>query len=393
VTNRARLRQRLSNGVRIKLLSRLPGRVARYGYAALRALDLAAIRRGPSPTVLVTHDLSRSGAPRLMLEAATMLRADGHEVVVVSPRPGPLLDDLAEAGFLVLVDLDLATGEWFEALARRARLVICNTVETSGLVEKAARQAPLLWYLHEVSLLERRLDETGTREALRAATILWAGSTLCADLVRSLRQDVDVVPYGIQPLPQAEPTPSDRLRIGVFGSIEARKGQDLALDALALLPAAKRERIDLRLFGRVLEPDFAKRVMESCDRVGARYGGELDREGYVAAMQQVDAVLVSSRDDTLPLVSIDALGLGKVLLLTSSIGTAAWLKDGVDALVATATDAPALAALLERALSLHGNGGAWPMGAAARAAFAANFSPDAFRARLHAAVARLDAAR
>lgn len=390
---RVPLRERLLNGVRTKLLPRLPGRIARYGHTALRRLDLAGIQHRPPPTILVTHDLSRSGAPRLMVEAAHMLRADGHEVVLVSPVPGPLLGDLISAGFRVLVDLDLRKAVWFDALAGRARLVICNTVETRELVRRAVRHVPVLWYLHEVSLLERRLADPDTGEALRAASIVWAGSALCADVLRPIRGDVEVVPYGIPPLPFVAPPASTRLRVGVFGSIEARKGQDLAVAAMEMLPAGMREQIDLQLFGRILEPEFAREVLAQGERVGVRYAGELDRNGYVAAMQQVDAVLVSSRDDTLPLVSLDALGLGKMLLLTSAVGTSAWLSDGTDALVATATDAPAIAAVLKRALDFRDGAGAEAMGAAARAAFAANFSPEAFRTRLRAAVSMLETAR
>jgi glycosyltransferase involved in cell wall biosynthesis len=73
--------------------------------------------------------------------------------------------------------------------------------------------------------------------------------------------------------------------------------------------------------------------------------------GYRAAMLACDAVCVPSRDDTLPLVSLDALGAGRVLMCTATTGTAAYLADGTSGFVAAAPDADAIAAMLARAVA------------------------------------------
>ena len=59
-----------------------------------------------------------------------------------------------------------------------------------------------------------------------------------------------------------------------------------------------------------------------------RLCAELDYDSYVAEMSRADMVVVPSRDDTLPLVSLHALSAGKPLMCTVSTGTSAYIESG-----------------------------------------------------------------
>lgn len=363
---------------------RVVGRRARRSVQTVQRLrDLRSAMRDPRPLVLLaTNDLSRSGAPLLVFEIAQLLLADGYAPVVVSPAGGPFAARLRAIGARVLIDPSVNVAPaWLLTLAARARWVICNTVDTAGVAAALAPRRRTLWYLHEVSLLETRLARPEVRAAIQQVALLWAGSSLCADKLRALRPSVTIVPYGVAPLgdPPAS-APTFPLRIGIFGSIERRKGQDLAVAAMALLSADERRQIALTLYGRVLEPAFSEPVLAQAAALGIRYAGELDHQAYNAAVLATDAVLVSSRDDTLPLVSIDALGAGRMLLLSPHVGTSAWLEPDVSVLIASDGTAEGLAALLRSALArIHD---APAIGAAARRAFERHFSRDAFHQRL-----------
>ena len=174
--------------------------------------------------------------------------------------------------------------------------------------------------------------------------------------------------------------------MGIFGSIESRKGQDLAIDGLLRLAPEDRVRIKLHFYGRLLDRAFAKTFLERCNTITqAEYGGELDQATYRAMLGRMDAILVSSREDTAPLVSIDALSSQRMLLLTRAVGTSTWLNDGEDALIEREADVASMSRLYERALA------AWPnrkrIGAAARARFDRTFAWDAFVYRLEEEIA------
>lgn len=363
----------------------------RLNHVIARKRDITAVLEDPRPHVLlVTNDLSRSGAPLLVFEMASLLIDDGFVPVVASPVDGPFADKLRGIGVRVFIDPALRSGPaWLLALAEHARWIICNTIDTAEVAAATAQRAPVLWYLHEVSLLQERIANPQIRDALTRVAIVWAGSALCADKIRPLRPDVTVVPYGVAPLgnPPTEPI-GKSLRVGIFGSIEPRKGQDLAVEAMALLLPQERDAISLTLYGRILDQRFAAKVLDRARTLGVAYAGELDHDAYRSAIAATDAVLVSSRDDTLPIVSIDALGLGRMLLLSPNVGTAAWLAPGVDVLLAPSGDAAGIAELLRKALIRKDD--APEIGAAARRAFEANFSRFAFQSRLRTAAAALE---
>ncbi|WP_162244380.1 glycosyltransferase family 4 protein [Sphingomonas sp. Leaf339] len=373
------------------LLRHLPVRITIRLHDAARAIRLRRHwqRKNPAPIALVsTHELSLSGAPRVALDVARVLRDGGHQIIVISQSDGPMRVEFEQLGALVLIDLLPGRNRpYLHWLAERAEVAFANTVLSASLVDAWAARVPTCWYLHELSAFETLAAAGVLANPLAGAARVWAGSELCARLVRPYRADVMVLPYGLEPIQEVSPNRSSegeegRLQIGIFGSIEPRKGQDLALDGLAMLDPADRAKLRLHLYGRQFDRELTNYVLQQCDTMPeASFDGELDAASYRTALARTDCILISSREDTAPLVSIDALSAGRVLLLTRAVGTSAWLSDGIDALIEEQADVSAMARLFRRALATRPYGA--EIGAAAKASFDANFSLTAFATRLN----------
>lgn len=364
-----------------RLLRRLPRQLSCYGYDILQYRKIQELRTisGDRPiALLATHDLSNSGAPRAAFDIARALQKLKYTVVVVSQSDGPLRRDFEELGFEVIIDVrPQRKNRYLRDLAQQAEIAVANTVICAPIVAAWAPLVPTCWYLHELSVMENLLRAGAIDEPLANAARIWVGSELCAKIVRKNRRDVIVMPYGVDPLEGSTIKTSGSLEIAVFGSIEPRKGQDLALAGLKLLPSADRENIHLTLFGRPLDAKFFARIIEECrGSEKVTYGGELDREDYYRTIASVDAVLVCSREDTAPLISIDALSAGRMLLLTRDVGTSAWLTDDVDALIESKANPEAMRNLYVRALARRSD--ANELGQAAQHCFERNFSRAAF---------------
>lgn len=335
--------------------------------------------------LLMSHDFSGSGAPRLLVEIADVMVRWGWEVMVASPAPGPMKRLLRGVGASSIAGPILFSNHaLLEALARRSTVAILNTTEMLSLAPILAVHTRCFSYLHEISLLQRRLaDPKGSTAAdLRAAAGVWAGNEVTANLARSVGIKADVFPYGLDR--SWRPTPAlkseKRVVIGVFGSYEARKGQDLIADALQRLGAPANQ-IEIRMYGRTLEKAFMKSLREAIKAwPQVSIHGELSQEAYLSAMNACDMVLIPSRDDTLPLVSLDALGFSKVLVCTATTGTAVYLVDGVSGFVAEQPTAASIAAALSRVLS--GRDRLHEIATAGRKVFEANFSKAAFASSL-----------
>lgn len=367
----------------------LPSLSRRFGclrYDITRGIRLRNILNktaGERFALLATHDLSLSGAPRIVLEMAAILRQRNYVVILVTMADGPMRREFEALGVFILVDrCPHVNKRYLIDLAELADFAIANSVVTANIALTWSHSVKTFWYLHEVSLLEARLIDRSVVDTLKSVTRVWAGSDLCARLIREIRSDVFIFPYGIVPVdPPTDPVIDHHFRIGVFGSIESRKGQDYVIEAVGLLDRSIQDQIKVDIYGRTLDLGYAQSLKRAAsDYSMITFHGEMDRVDYLRSIRQCDAVLVSSRDDTLPLVSLDALSSGRVLLLTPSVGTANWLTDGVDVLIANETTGAGVSGLIERAVAERGNKD--NIGRAGQRAFNRNFSQTAFTKRM-----------
>lgn len=307
--------------------------------------------------LLVSHDLSESGAPRVVLEVAQSLKASGHFVVVVSPEDGPMRRAFQQLGITVIVDaLVLRQHPSVLDFARNFDAVIANTAVSFPLVEQVAPVTDVYWYIHETSLVAQLSREhSGFDAAMKSAKAVWAGSQRAAEPLTALRPDVRVIEYGLDPLalPRASNgAGDDPVVISVFGSYEPRKGQDLMVEAIRLLKPERRAQCSFRFFGRVLHDSFFKVVHSRAkDIPQITLGKELGFESYVTELGESDLVVVPSRDDTLPLVSLHALSAGKPLMCTLSTGTSKYIEDMESGFIIPADSAEAIARTLESSLA------------------------------------------
>jgi O-antigen biosynthesis protein len=317
--------------------------------------DVPPAPSGGKDILLVSHDLSGSGAPRIVFEMARVLREAGHFVVVASPADGVFRKQLNDIGIPVIVDeLLLRQHSSLEKFAKNFDLVIANTVVTWPAVKLLSKVVETYWYIHEISLLQHLLNvQPEIKDAFHLAKTVWVGSDHAAQLVLLHRSDVLVLKYGVNPLSQEmEPlSTSKRLKVALFGSYEPRKGQDLAIAAFALLPIEYRSRLRLNFYGRVLDENLYKKVeLVARNFHEVTLKTEIPYERYVEEMIASDAILIASRDDTLPFVSIDALGAGKLLMCTNTTGTSSYIQHGISGFISKSADAQSIADMLREVI-------------------------------------------
>jgi glycosyltransferase involved in cell wall biosynthesis len=162
-----------------------------------------------------------------------------------------------------------------------------------------------------------------------------------------------VVPYGIPPL---EPSPSaDRstqLLVLLLGSYEARKGQDIFLDAIRQMPAPSPAHTCFRMAGREIESLYLTELKrKAADLLNVELAAALDHPKACAAIAAADVVVCASRDETMPLTLLEAMSLGKAIITTDVGGIGEWLRDGVSALFVRPDNSADLARALERCLA------------------------------------------
>ncbi|MEO6870947.1 MAG: glycosyltransferase [Chthoniobacterales bacterium] len=307
--------------------------------------------------LFVSHDLSWSGAPLILLEMARWCRARGFFVVLMSPNDGPLREEFVRSGVPVIADPLIAKNHpSFARLAGEFDCMVASTIFGAPMVRTAKEAGiPHLWWIHEGRIAAHYLGEDATlRLALREADLVVTPDTVSAQVYQPFREKpMRVLRYGI-PDPSAGLKPVAETRSGpvkflLLGTIEQRKGQRVLLAALRRLSPAVRSGARFTIVGRPHEIAIADEVRAAAAEIPELSCGEsVTHAAALALIRATDVMLSCSFDETGPLILMEALALGRPILATTVGSVAESLTNEEGALFFPPGDATALAAAITR---------------------------------------------
>jgi len=334
-----------------------------------------------------THDLSFSGAPLNLFWLAKWLWDAGFFIVVYSPEAGPLLKNYQECGIPVIVDpLIRASAQSLKGFLGNFDLFVLNTVHGAGLVHLARQlNKHAIWFVHEGQYGQDMAHaDPDMRSALAMAdTVIFPSHATAARYRRfGSGNNHRVIRYGIpdesrQTAPLLSPSCDGKLRLLHLGSIEPRKGQDILLESLRLLPQDVARRLETHLVGRVLNtsliPPYAMSLFTN-GRLGDSlfFHGEVPPPMAKRYLQSADILVSTSRDEALPITILEAMAYRKAVVATPAGGIAEIIEPGVNGVLVPMEDARALADILTRLASDVKE--ARSFGAAGRATFEEQFT-------------------
>jgi glycosyltransferase involved in cell wall biosynthesis len=315
--------------------------------------------------LLVTHEASRTGAPRVAVLVAQSLVRQGHSVRVVSRAHGPLLTDFQSAAPTSVEPLPRIRNKlWSWQLTR----VVAYLLDTLIAIAMLARWSPdliyvnttaagvylrpALWlrrcvllHVHESGAVATRLLAAVRAPQLDGVTLVACSSSVQADLTAVVRRPVALLPSvpdgsSVRRLAEepAEPSYNDSdLVVGCCGTVEYRKGPDLWMTiASRVVHAVPCQRVRFVWLGEVVEPLPTENLTEA----------EAEFIGPAANpyphLRRFDIATLPSRDDPFPLVVLEAMLLGTPVVAFDVGGVAEQIGDA--GIVVPAGDIDAFAA-------------------------------------------------
>jgi glycosyltransferase involved in cell wall biosynthesis len=369
-------------------------------------------------TVIAAHPhTDLYGSDRMFLESVSTMAPD---VLVVLPKGGPLVDALASRNvpheikdFPVLRKVELRSPwnavrfvahfvrsvvtltAWLRS--KDASVVYVSTIAApEWLIAARLSGARVVCHLHESEPQMSRLASALLLSPLLATHLVIANSEDSQTWVRSslgprLARRTRVIHNGVREPAVLTPAPapgpgSGARRLVVVGRLAARKGQDTAICATALVRQAGFD-VTLTLVGDGY-PGYEDHV-EGLHALAASEGvsdvtvfaGFQDPAPYV---RDADVVLVPSRVEPFGLVAVEALLLGRAVVAAKVGGLREIVRDGETGLLVEPGDPRALADAIIRLLS--DPAGADALGAAGQADARARFSMEAYSASFSEAV-------
>jgi len=309
----------------------------------------------PPRVLFVSHETTLSGAPIQLVHLARWLKKAGWEVAVAAPDEGPISEMLARDGVTTLMEPTLLTDLQHAKLRELCRdydVIVANTIVSWPVVRAAhLEKRPVLWYLHETLVavrLMRAISEI--RPAMQMANVLVTPTRQTARVYEGLTlAPIEVVPYGIPKPPLIPQRKEDATCFVTLGSFEPRKGQDVLLEAIHKLDPDIRRRISFKMAGRVLDTEFFEKLKSRAEGLpNTQLIEALDHSGATALLNQADAVILPSRDETMPIVILEAMGLAKGVLTTDVGGVREWVQNEMNGMVVARENPDELARAITR---------------------------------------------
>ncbi|MCR4762130.1 MAG: glycosyltransferase [Lachnospiraceae bacterium] len=280
--------------------------------------------------LLISHELTYSGAPAALLRMARSLIALKYPVDVWSLSDGEYRKEFESAGIPVRIMPypDCSTAEMLLAL-QPYQLVIANTIFCAPIANLAKQYVPTVLFLREAmnlpdlltkNFIPREVIEQADRIACVSeyarsfieSTYHPANITVLQDYVEDEYDSIDT---------KAASTVHTRIRFLISGTLEQRKGQAFALETFLSLPEPLRSRAELHMIGR--KPQWSKEYWSNLplDVDGIYEHEEItDRIRLLQFYSSMDVVLIPSTDESLSLVALEAAMLGKAVILSDHVG-------------------------------------------------------------------------
>ena len=315
--------------------------------------------------LVVSHEASRTGAPILSLNLVRIL-SKRYNVVALLLGGGALVEAFREAGAVVAGPCEMrhypiATQMILDKLFLRCRFkyALVNSIESRFVLSSLARH-----FIPSISLLHEFASYTRPRDAFRQALFWSTSSVFSANLTLQSALDeypdldetiAHIMPQGRCELPFAaldekarnaeikrlmnalrpSSVPADAFLVIGAGSVQLRKGVDYFIEcASRVLRANPARSFRFVWIGHGFDPDkdvgYSVYLADQIKRAGIeehitflKDTSELD-----FVYEQANVLLMTSRLDPLPNVSIDALCVGlPVVCFESTTGIADILSE------------------------------------------------------------------
>jgi glycosyltransferase involved in cell wall biosynthesis len=235
-------------------------------------------------------------------------------------------------------------------LADYGAVVVNTIVNWRSVYAARAAGRPCVWWVHESQYgqdLVRRYPRVAGALGLADAVMFPARAT--GDLYRPFAPDGHAVHTGLdmQPLEGQDDAfrkKPNTICLVALASIEPRKGQDVLIKALGLLPEDVARQIDCYLVGRVLDWDFYRDLTKTAAAMrNVHIVGEVPHDRVTSYLRGADIFVLPSRDEALPISMMEAMHYGKGVVVTDVGGVAEVVEHQANGLVVASQDAQAMA--------------------------------------------------
>lgn len=304
--------------------------------------------------LFITHQLSRTGAPIVLIDMIKLCVHRGFHADVISMMDGELRVELEEMGLTPqIIDRFFPERERFIKEWEDYDLVVANTLITYEAVHVInGSNIPVLWWLHEgVQYFQYFKSVIPDFNELGENVHPYAVSPYVKAVVKDIYGcDIPMLHFAVDgyngKAEEHYKERADKIRFLTAGTFSKIKGQDVLVQAIKMLPAEYIGKTEFSFCGN--ETCVDEDVYGSVCRLADEYDNvnmlhQLTRQETIKQMELADCLIVPSRVEPLPTVAIEMMMTGGVVMCTNVCGISYYIEDGKNGLVVDADNPYALA--------------------------------------------------
>ena len=289
--------------------------------------------------LLITHELSLTGAPIVLLNVAKFAVKNQFFPVVLSFKDGPLRKQYEEMGITVIIDESVEGCSWIlKKFIRNFDIVFVNTVVCYPVIELLKDSLPkVYWWLHEGEYAIDFYKNKLPHQLGKNVTVLYGGEYVKQVLTKygfhyagqCLFYAVDDECSNIQNK-RLSYTENDNktYKILFVGSIEHRKGSDVLLQAIQKLDDWVMDKCEFLFIGAEFDTVMKNDIVKFSEKYGnVKVLEPVDHKKLQFYYEDYDMLIVPSRDDPCPVVAVEAMMHFLPVVCSNKTGTSYLIKD------------------------------------------------------------------
>jgi glycosyltransferase involved in cell wall biosynthesis len=192
---------------------------------------------------------------------------------------------------------------------------------------------PTIWWIHENIYPEQITEEL--EKLLKTSKDIYVPSKLTQNYLAKYNPNIKVLCYPISDVAvktsKKPKTVKKILHFVLIGAISARKGHDIFIEAIKLLPEnlLRKARFDIIGSDNLEAGDFAETVKKSAHGIKQiRFFDVIQNQKvYRKLLSKIDVLCCPSREDPFPIVVTEAMMFGKTCIVSDRVGQKDLIKN------------------------------------------------------------------
>lgn len=310
--------------------------------------------------LLITHQLSYTGAPIAMMQLAQFFLKKGYTIDVISLKDGPQKYDYDKMGISVWIIKNLEQNEKeLEDVIGDYDKIVVNTLACAPVCEfLSGKDEQVYWWIHENELLFKQIK--GYLEQLRLKEnihVLAAGYYVQMLIEKYIKCTAQIMNICI-PDKKSIVISHEKIRFAQIGLTDGMKGQEVFLRAIMLLPDKIRNLCEFYIVGSLKNAN--KDIVNAIRLAQKIYPciyllDEMEQEQLYEFYDEIDCVVVPSRLESMSAVMIEGFMKEKVCICTTTTGIAKYIKDGENGFIFPEGDSETLRDIIKYIVKKYNN--------------------------------------